>query len=58
MAAQPGARVLVVEDDDVTQAILRDMLEREGCKVDVAHNGLDALDAWQRRNQTSSCSTS
>src|SRR5215204_4286594 len=41
---EPGARVLVVEDDDAIQAILRDMLEREGCTVDVAENGLFALE--------------
>ena len=41
---EPGARVLVVEDDDATRAILRDMLEREGCTVDVAENGLVALE--------------
>ena len=40
----PGARVLVVEDDDATRAILRDMLEREGCEVEVAQNGVDALE--------------
>ena len=36
--------MLVVEDDDAIRAILRDMLEREGCKVDVAENGLVALE--------------
>ena len=41
---ESGARVLVVEDDDAIRAILRDMLEREGCTVDVAENGLVALD--------------
>jgi CheY-like chemotaxis protein len=41
---KPGAHVLVVEDDDATRAILRDMLEREGCRVDVADNGMDALE--------------
>jgi len=40
----PSGRVLVVEDDNVTQAILREMLEREGCEVEVAHNGVDALE--------------
>jgi signal transduction histidine kinase/DNA-binding response OmpR family regulator len=39
----PVGRVLVVEDDDATRAILRDMLEREGCEVDVADDGVDAL---------------
>jgi len=42
--AKPGARVLVVEDDDATRAILREMLGREGCQVDLAENGLVALE--------------
>ncbi len=41
---ESGARVLVVEDDDAVRAILRDMLEREGCTVDVAENGIVALE--------------
>jgi GAF domain-containing protein/CheY-like chemotaxis protein len=41
---ESGARVLVVEDDHAIRAILRDMLEREGCTVDVAENGLIALE--------------
>jgi CheY-like chemotaxis protein len=40
----PATRVLVVEDDNATRALLRDMLEREGCKVDLAENGLIALE--------------
>jgi CheY-like chemotaxis protein len=40
----PATRVLVVEDDDATRALLRDMLEREGCTVDLAENGLIALE--------------
>ena len=43
-SSESGARVLVVEDDEATRAILRDMLEREGCRVDVAENGFDALE--------------
>ena len=38
-----GARVLVVEDDDATRALLRDMLYREGCEVDAAEDGVAAL---------------
>jgi CheY-like chemotaxis protein len=38
-----GARVLVVEDDDATRALLRDMLAREGCEVDTAEDGVAAL---------------
>jgi len=42
-AARPCTRVLVVEDEDATRAVLRDMLLREGCEVDVAANGVAAL---------------
>jgi DNA-binding response OmpR family regulator len=36
-------RVLVVEDDDVTQTLFRRYLERSGFEVAVANNGLDAF---------------
>ena len=38
-----GGRVLVVEDDAATRDLLRDMLAREGCAVDVAEDGMAAL---------------
>ncbi|MBL8662838.1 MAG: response regulator, partial [Candidatus Odyssella sp.] len=38
-----GGRVLVVEDDDATRALLRDMLTREGCEVETAEDGIAAL---------------
>ena len=38
-----GARVLVVEDDDATRAVLCEMLAREGCEVDTAEDGVAAL---------------
>jgi CheY-like chemotaxis protein len=38
-----GARVLIVEDDDATRALLRDMLAKEGCEVDTAEDGVAAL---------------
>ena len=38
-----GGRVLVVEDDETTRALLRDTLVREGCTVDVAEDGLAGL---------------
>jgi CheY-like chemotaxis protein len=40
----PGTRVLVVEDDEATRTILGDMLMREGCRVELAENGLAALE--------------
>src|SRR6185503_12621713 len=38
-----GVRVLVVEDDFGTRAMLKDMLTKEGCEVEVAEDGLVAL---------------
>src|SRR4030095_10580381 len=38
-----GAKVLVVEDNVVNQKVLVRMLERYGCKVDVAVNGREAV---------------
>ena len=38
-----GGRVLIVEDDDATRTLLRDMLLKEGCIVDVAEDGVAAL---------------
>jgi GAF domain-containing protein/CheY-like chemotaxis protein len=41
--AAAGARVLVVEDEAGTRALLRDLLDREGCTVDEAEDGIAAL---------------
>jgi CheY-like chemotaxis protein len=41
--AATGGRVLIVEDDAATRALLREMLVKEGCAVDVAEDGLAAL---------------
>ena len=38
-------RVLVVEDNPVNQMVARKMLERLGCRVDVAADGVEALGA-------------
>ena len=42
------ARVLVVEDNHVNQIIAVRMLEKLGCRVDVAANGREALDMLPR----------
>ncbi|MGQ9463640.1 MAG: response regulator transcription factor [Candidatus Fervidibacter sp.] len=39
-----GKRVLVVEDDPAIIELLRFLLEQEGLEVEVAHDGLEALD--------------
>lgn len=36
-------KVLVVEDDPASQDVLVRLLQKEGCKIDVAGNGLEAL---------------
>ncbi len=44
-SASTPARVLVVEDNVVNQKVVTLMLERQGCRVDVAANGVEALAA-------------
>ncbi len=55
-AREPGAtdqgtgtrrapRVLVVEDNEVNQILAREILRSAGCEVDLACNGLEAIDA-------------
>lgn len=45
---QYGLRVLVVEDDDVNRFMARALLQKLGCHVDEAVNGLDALERLRR----------
>ncbi|MFN3587637.1 MAG: response regulator, partial [Moraxellaceae bacterium] len=40
---RPGIRVLLVEDNAVNQKVAARMLEKMGCHVDLAGNGLEAL---------------
>ncbi len=42
-----GCRVLLVEDDEETRAMMREMLKREGWNVEEASNGLLALERLQ-----------
>jgi PAS domain S-box-containing protein len=41
-------RVLLVDDNSVNQKVGAKMLERLGCRVDVAGNGKEALQMWAR----------
>src|SRR5439155_8906564 len=45
VAAAPGARVLLVEDNPVNALLARALLSREGCAVDHARAGEEALAA-------------
>jgi signal transduction histidine kinase len=38
-----GVRVLVAEDNGVNQLLIRKVLEKAGCKIQIASNGLEAL---------------
>jgi two-component system sensor histidine kinase/response regulator len=42
-AERSGARVLVVEDNVVNQRLVKHMLEKLGCRVDLAANGREAI---------------
>jgi len=48
-AAKPySGKVLLVEDNVVNQKVGRRFLERLGCEVVLAENGVQALEAWKR----------
>jgi signal transduction histidine kinase/HPt (histidine-containing phosphotransfer) domain-containing protein len=50
MQASLNRRILLVEDNEVNQAVAWDQLARLGYKVDVASNGQEALDALSVRS--------
>jgi PAS domain S-box-containing protein len=41
-------RILVVEDNPVSQQLAAAMLKRMGCRADVVGNGAEAVEAWRR----------
>ena len=44
-----GLRVLVVEDNEITQKVTRRLLERQGCSVEMANDGSEGIAAVQRQ---------
>ncbi len=49
VAAGRRLRVLLAEDNLTNQLVVSTMLENAGCRVDVASNGLDAVEAVRKR---------
>ena len=47
-ACLAGARILIAEDNPINQKLLRSIVERRGCVVDVADNGVVALGKAER----------
>ncbi len=45
----PRRTVLLAEDNPINQMVAIKMLEHEGCRVEVAGNGLEAIEAMKRR---------
>jgi signal transduction histidine kinase/DNA-binding response OmpR family regulator len=44
----PLSRVLVAEDNAVNQKLVKLLLEKLGCQVDVASNGAEAIEMWSK----------
>lgn len=42
-----GKTVLLVEDNDVNQKVIKAFLKRLGAKIDIAENGLKGLELWR-----------
>ena len=45
-----GMNILVVDDDEVTRKLLKEVLERDGYQVSLAPNGEDAVKALKKQS--------
>jgi signal transduction histidine kinase/CheY-like chemotaxis protein/HPt (histidine-containing phosphotransfer) domain-containing protein len=45
-----GADILVAEDNPINQLMIRQMLELMDCRVDIANNGVEAIERMQNTN--------
>ncbi|MBL8177610.1 MAG: response regulator, partial [Bryobacterales bacterium] len=45
-----GLKILIAEDSPINQLLTRRMLEREGCAVTVARNGIEAVECVSRQH--------
>jgi signal transduction histidine kinase/CheY-like chemotaxis protein len=43
-----SARILVAEDNPINQKLVRRLLEKSGCQVDLATNGVEAVEMWSK----------
>ena len=44
--ALPFSHILIAEDNPINRKLARRLLEKLGCRVDVASNGIEAVDMW------------
>ena len=49
-SGMPRIRILVVEDNDVNQIVSKAMLENFNCEVVLAHNGVEAINAFSTQH--------
>ena len=47
--ASTGIHILLAEDNDINQMVVADILERAGICVDIAENGLEAIEAVKKK---------
>lgn len=53
--ADPRLRILVVEDNQINQLLVRKLLSRAGFVAEIANNGLEAIEAISDKNKIFDC---